>query len=130
MFRLRVLTPSDIVIDDDIDFLRAEDNTGSFGILSRHTDFITILNPSIVIFKRNNKENYIAVNGGVLSFRNNLATIVARAAVLGNDLDKLQDIIRERFIKKSDKERELYEAIKNMEQEFMKKLIEMEKEYG
>ena len=46
--RLRITTPLSVVVDEDgILSLRAEDATGSFGILPRHADFLTSLAISI-----------------------------------------------------------------------------------
>jgi F-type H+-transporting ATPase subunit epsilon len=42
--RLIVSTPLAIVVDtDDVMHLRAEDETGAFGILPRHDNFLTVL---------------------------------------------------------------------------------------
>ena len=47
--RLRIVTPLAVVIDEDgVLALRAEDASGSFGILERHADFLTSLAISVV----------------------------------------------------------------------------------
>ncbi len=130
MFRLKIHIPSATVFDEDIDFLRAEDSTGSFGILPRHTDFLTILKPSVVIIKKKGKELYFAVKGGILSFRENTATITTESAIRGDELEKLHKLVREHYFKISQREKMLEETIINMERGFLKRLIELEREYG
>lgn len=127
MFRLKVFVPSGLVFDEDVDFLRAEDYTGTFGILSRHTDFLTILKPSVVIVKKGGDEIYLAVKGGVLSFQNNRAKISTEAAIEGKSLEELHEVVMQEFMKKTERERILGEALKNMEKDFLKRLIDLER---
>jgi len=128
MFRLKVFVPAGLVFDEDVDFLRAEDSTGTFGIMSRHTGFLTILKPSVVIVKKDGSEIYIAVKGGPLSFEDNLARISTEAAVLGEDLGDLHRLVKERFVKETERERMLGETLRNMEKGFIKRLIELERQ--
>ena len=51
-FSAHIITPSHIERVDNISFFRAEDQSGSFGILPRHIEFLTILEPSIAIAMR------------------------------------------------------------------------------
>ncbi len=47
--RLRIITPLAVVVDEDgVLALRAEDASGSFGILPGHADFLTSLAISVV----------------------------------------------------------------------------------
>jgi F0F1-type ATP synthase epsilon subunit len=46
--RLTVSTPLAVVVDaDDVAHLRAEDETGAFGIMPDHADFLTVLTISV-----------------------------------------------------------------------------------
>ncbi len=69
--RLSVATPLAIVVDtDDVAQLRAEDETGSFGILAGHADFVTALAISVATWRdKKGAEHYIAVRGGMLQVR-------------------------------------------------------------
>ena len=47
--RLLITTPTAVVIDDpNVVAVRAEDESGSFGILNGHADFLTALTVSVV----------------------------------------------------------------------------------
>jgi F-type H+-transporting ATPase subunit epsilon len=98
--RLRIVTPLSVVIDEDgVLALRAEDATGSFGILPRHADFLTSLVVSVVSWESSNEtRHYCAVRRGVLSVIGGHDIAVAtREAVPGDDLTTLDEMILRRF---------------------------------
>ena len=98
--RLRITTPLSVVVDEDgILTLRAEDATGSFGILPRHADFLTSLVISIVSWQSGNEtQHYCAVRGGVFSVdAGQDIAIATREAVTGDDLATLDQTILGRF---------------------------------
>ncbi|NOZ24646.1 MAG: hypothetical protein GXO94_00915 [Nitrospirae bacterium] len=127
-FRFRVITPVSIVLDREISFLRAEDSTGSFGILPHHTEFITVLVPSVVIHRTGDIEGYIAVNGGIFRFVSNTATLSTRTAVVGDSLEDLTTVIKEKFTSMEERERSLYMSLKQMQQSFLKRIADIERE--
>ncbi len=69
--RLLITDPTAIVVDDaDVTSLRAEDESGSFGILDGHADLLTALPISVVAWRRaDGRLQYCAVRRGVLSVR-------------------------------------------------------------
>ncbi|GBE36783.1 ATP synthase epsilon chain [bacterium BMS3Bbin07] len=129
-FRFTVITPMSIILDEEVGFLRAEDSTGSFGILPNHTEFITILTPSVVIYRIGEREGYLAVNGGIFRFASNAATLSTRIAVSGDSLDTLTGVINERFMSITEREKALYRSLKQMQQSFLKRIADIERESG
>nr|WP_319387974.1 F0F1 ATP synthase subunit epsilon [uncultured Cohaesibacter sp.] len=104
--RLQIVTPLSVLVDEDIDSLRAEDVSGSFGILPGHAPFLTALVVSIVSWRRNEKERFCAVRGGVITVSGNVAIAIAtREAVAGDDLATLDSQILARFQSDADEER-------------------------
>ena len=98
--RLRIVTPLAVVIDEEgILALRAEDASGGFGILPRHTDFLTSLAISVVGWKRaNGARHYCAVRHGVLSVSGGQDIAIAtREAIVGDDLATLDQTVLARF---------------------------------
>lgn len=98
--KLTVTTPLAIVIEmDDITHLRAEDETGAFGILDRHADFLTALEVSVVTWRdRSGNEHHIAVRGGMLEVRGGETIAIATPeAVPGDDLHRLESEVLTRF---------------------------------
>lgn len=91
--RLAVTTPLDIVVEaDDLSHLRAEDETGAFGILPGHADFLTVLSVSVVSWRdQAGSEHHLAVRGGMLEVRGgDTITIATREAVASDNLRHLE----------------------------------------
>ena len=67
--RLLITTPTAVVIDDpNVVAVRAEDESGSFGILNGHADFLTALTVSVVSWHcTDDRQRFCAVRRGVLS---------------------------------------------------------------
>jgi F-type H+-transporting ATPase subunit epsilon len=90
---LTVTTPGQILVDSsDVAAVRAEDESGSFGILPDHADLLTALIPSVVRWRTSDgAAHFCAVRGGVftVSAGRNVA-IASREAVLGTSLEDLE----------------------------------------
>lgn len=98
--RLRIVTPLEVAVDEDeVLALRAEDATGSFGILPRHADFLTRLEISVVSWQGKDRiRRYCAVRQGVLSITSGREIAIAtREAVPGDDLATLSETVLGRF---------------------------------
>ncbi len=48
--RLRVLLPTQVLLDREVNKLTAEAEDGAFGMLPRHIDFVTMLVPGILTY--------------------------------------------------------------------------------
>ncbi len=98
--RLSVATPLQIVLEaEGVAHLRAEDDTGSFGLLPGHADFLTALASSVVTWRdRGGVEHHLAVRGGMLAVEGGeRITIATPEAVVGDDLGLLEAEVLERF---------------------------------
>lgn len=97
--RLVVTTPTAVVVDDaDVSDVRAEDETGAFGIRPGHADFLTALTVSVISWRCDGESRHVAVRGGVLTVRNGCDVAVAtREAIGGETLERLGDAVLERF---------------------------------
>jgi F-type H+-transporting ATPase subunit epsilon len=105
---LRITTPLAVVVDEtDVTVLRAEDRTGSFGILDRHADFLTSLTVSVVSWtRRDGTRAHCAVRGGILTVAGGETIAIAtREAVAGDDLVTLADTVLARFRSELETER-------------------------
>ncbi len=106
--RLLITTPTTVVVDDpDVSSVRAEDETGSFGILDGHDDLLTALTVSVVSWRRtDDRPKYCAVRRGILSVANGREVAIAtREAVVGDDLDRLEQVVLTEFRQRADSER-------------------------
>ena len=83
--RLLITTPLAVVIDEeDVAYIRAQDETGTFGILPHHAGFLTVLNVSVLSWRNAaGKEHNVALRGGVLEVRDGLPKLMEKAAAYG-----------------------------------------------
>jgi F-type H+-transporting ATPase subunit epsilon len=94
---LTVTTPGQILVESgDVEAVRAEDESGSFGILPGHADLLTALVPSVVRWRNTDgTAHFCAVHGGVftVSAGRNVA-VACREGVLGDSLEDLEAKVR------------------------------------
>ena len=98
--RLTVTTPLAIVVEaGDVVYLCAEDDTGAFGILPGHADFLTALAVSVASWRDDRgAEHHVAVRGGMLEVRDgNTIGIATPEAVAGDDLQRLETEVLAKF---------------------------------
>jgi len=94
---LIVTTPSQILIDSaDVTAVRAEDRSGSFGILPGHADLLTVLVPSVLRWRTaDGATRFCAVRGGLFTVSAGREVGVAcREGVLGDSLEDLEARVR------------------------------------
>lgn len=106
--RLLITTPTAVVADhDDVVSLVAEDDSGSFGVLSGHTDFVTALSLSVISWRHaDGRAGHCAVRRGVLSMENGSSlSIATREAVISESIEKLESDVIARFEAGAEQER-------------------------
>ena len=104
---LTVTTPLAIIAKaDHVVYVRAEDDTGAFGILRGHADFLTALAISVLSWRdEGGGEHHIAVRGGMLAVHDgNAITIATREAVADDDLHRLETEVLASFRRRSEDE--------------------------
>jgi F-type H+-transporting ATPase subunit epsilon len=105
--RLIITTPTEIAVNiDNVHHVRAEDSTGSFGVLPGHADFLTALTISVLNWRDDaGSEHCAAVRGGVLRVRGGKSVQVAtREAVVGNDLQHLREVVLKQMARNAESE--------------------------
>ncbi len=90
---LTIATPASVLVDaSDVRSLRAEDESGAFGVLPGHADLLTVLPPSVVRWTCEGEgTRYCALSGGMLAVSGgNRVAIACRRGVVGEDAAALQ----------------------------------------
>jgi F-type H+-transporting ATPase subunit epsilon len=90
---LTIATPASLLVDaGDVGSLRAEDLSGSFGVLPGHADLLTVLPPSVVRWTaRGEAQRFCAISGGVLTVSGgDRVSIACRRGTVGEDLAALE----------------------------------------
>jgi F-type H+-transporting ATPase subunit epsilon len=122
-FRLRIVTPVQMT-EKDIHHIRLRDGTGFFGIMKGHTDFLTVLEPSLCYYTdAEGKEFFLAIDGGILSIREGVVTLTSREVYESGDADKLAAIIHSAVVKRDESETVLRGMLEGIEKAFLEKSI-------
>ena len=85
--KLRVITPSRLVLDEEVDEVTGPGALGEFGVLPNHISFLSLLEPGEMSYKLGVGRRYLAVSGGYAEVLNNVMTVLAAAAEFSGEID-------------------------------------------
>ena len=85
--KLRVVTPSRLMLDEEVDEVTATGELGEFGVLPNHIAFLSTLVPGEMSFKQGANRRMLAVSGGYAEVLDNVMTVLAPAAEFGAEID-------------------------------------------
>jgi F-type H+-transporting ATPase subunit epsilon len=89
---LEILVPDGVVVQTPVAAVQAADASGRFGLLPGHGAFLTLLTPCLLVYRETSgKEQYAAVDGGVLLLEGRQVSVVTREAVVADRLDEVAD---------------------------------------
>jgi F-type H+-transporting ATPase subunit epsilon len=124
--RLKVLLPTRVLLDEEVQKVVAEAANGSFGMLPRHIDFIAPLAPGLLSFvAANGEERFVAVDEGMLVKHGTEVLVSTRQAVRGSDLGTLRDTIDQEFRQLQDRERLTRTALARLESQIVRRFMEL-----
>lgn len=128
--KLRVLLPTEIFLEEEVNKIIAEAQNGSFCLLSQHVDFAAVLVPGIFSYEtRADKEVFLSIDDGVLVKYGDTVMVSARKAVKGNDLGELQRTVEEHFNRLDEREKSMRSAMAKIEAGFVRRFLEVQS-YG
>ena len=99
-FHLKIITPTAIVLDDNVDQVIARTIDGEIGILPEHTPVITPLSVAPFQYWQNGERKVAAVLGGIMEVSKEGVAIISDHAALAENIDVVV----------AQKEKELHEA--------------------
>jgi F-type H+-transporting ATPase subunit epsilon len=85
--RLRLVTPSRLLLDEEVDEVTAPGVLGEFGVLPNHIAFLTLLAPGEMSFKQGAQRTRLAIGGGYAEVLSNVMTVLADAAEFADEID-------------------------------------------
>jgi len=85
--KLKIITHERIVFEGEVDEIVIQSKTGQMGILKDHIPLTTVLDVGVTKAKQGDKYRYFATMGGVLQFKDNVATILTDVCEDGCDID-------------------------------------------
>ena len=128
MMKLKVLLPTEILIEKEVTKVIAEAENGSFCLLPRHIDFVAALVPGLLSYETDGgKEEFLAVDEGTLVKCGSEVLVSTRNAMIGPDLGRLKQMVEEQFRVLDEQEKELQSALAKLEANFTRQFLELEK---
>jgi len=126
MMRLKVLLPTEVLVDEDAGKVIVEAGNGSFCLLPRHIDFVAALVPGLLSFESaQGREEFLAVDEGILVKCGPEVLISTRNAVRGPDLGKLRETVEKQFRVLDDRQKKVRAAEAKLESNLVRKFIEL-----
>ena len=114
--RLKVLLPTEVLVDEPAVKVVAEGPDGAFCLLPRHIDFVAALTPGVLVFEdASGREVYTAVDQGVLVKIGRDVRVSTFNAARGDDLGELQQLVEERFLELDEQQRKARTALARLE---------------
>jgi F-type H+-transporting ATPase subunit epsilon len=128
--KLKVLLPSEIMIDKEVAKVVADAQNGSFCLKPRHIDFVAPLVPGILSYESaGGEEEFIAVDEGILVKAGQEVLVSTRNAVQGPELEKLAKAVNDNFLVLDDHEKMALAAATKLEVGLVRRFMELGK-YG
>jgi len=114
--RLKVLLPSGVFLNEEVEKIVAEAVNGSFCLKPRHIDFVAAIVPGILSFiSLQGKEQFLAVDEGTLVKCGEQVLVSTRNAAGGTELGKLKQTVDEQYLKLDEAELMARSALARLE---------------
>ena len=125
---LKVLLPTEVLVQEDVAKVTAEAYNGSFCLLPKHVDFAAALVPGILSFETaGGREEFLAVDEGILVKCDEEVMVSTRNAMRGPDLGQLRLTVVERFTVLNDREKTARSAMVKIEAGFVRRFLEIQR---
>ncbi len=85
--RLEIVTPDQVVLSSDVEYVGAPGVDGEFGVLAGHIPLLTALSIGTLVYRIGNKDYMAFIAGGFAEVADNKITILAQAAELAENID-------------------------------------------
>ena len=107
--QLDIVTPDQLVLSTDVDYVGAPGLEGEFGILAGHVPFISALAVGGLHYNKEGKTRWVFVSGGFAEISDDRVTILAESAEEAENIDtaraeSARKRAEERLAKKGDSE--------------------------
>jgi F-type H+-transporting ATPase subunit epsilon len=97
--RLRILLPTEVLVDVSVAKVVAEAENGSFALLPRHIDVVTVLVPGILAYvDSDGRQHLVGIDEGVLVKCGDEVRVATGRAIRGSDLATLKREVERWFL--------------------------------
>jgi F-type H+-transporting ATPase subunit epsilon len=130
LMNLKVLLPFQVFAEKTaVSRIVAETHEGSFGLLPHRLDCLAALTPGILVYQiEAEREEYVAVDEGVL-VKSGLDVLVSvRRALGGTDLGQLRALVEKEFLTLDEREKSVRSVMTKLETGFLSRLATFQHE--
>ncbi len=85
--RLKLVTPSRLLLDEEVDEVTGPGALGEFGVLPKHISFLTLLEAGEMSYKQGAERHHLALSGGYAEVLDDVMTVLAAAAEYADEID-------------------------------------------
>ncbi len=126
--RLRIVVPPRNLLDARVRKLTAPGRNGAFGMLPRHVDFATVLQPGVLAYvTEDGREGFAGLDDAVLVKRGDQVLVAAMDGGVGPDLATLRGAVARQFVARGSREAAARRALARLEASMIRRIIELER---
>lgn len=86
--RLEIVTPEGTVYSGDVDLVTLPASEGQLGVLPHHVRLMTRLVPGEMLIRKNGREEYVALGGGIVEITGSRVAIATDMAIAAANIDE------------------------------------------
>lgn len=117
---LKIVTPEELILDEEVSQVNVSTEQGEIGILPNHINLMAKLKPGELIIKKGGKVDFLAIGDGFLQVTGNVLTVMTDLAVHTQDID-------EKAVEEAKKRAEIALSQTLTDQEYAETLANLEK---
>lgn len=121
-------TPDGLLYSGRAVHVYAMAENGALGLLPNHCDFVTALQPAVLIVRDlQQQERFFAVDEGLLVKQDGNLDVAVRRGVQGGALDELNQLLASTFGELDERERQARSALSKLEASVVRRFAELAK---
>jgi F-type H+-transporting ATPase subunit epsilon len=125
--RLQVILPHETIVDRAARKVTAHAVNGSFCLLPRHVDFVTVLVPGVLVFEdADGDEHFVATDDAVLVKCGSDVLVSTSRATAESELGRLRAALEGQLRTLDDREQRARAAVRKLEVSFLRGLMSLE----
>lgn len=129
MMRLKILLPTEVLLEEEVAKITAEAENGFFTLLPRHIDFVTALVPSIFAYVTiAGEERFLALDQGILVKKGKTVQVSATRAVRGESLEKLREAVEIKLRQLGENEKKARAVLARLEADTLRRFNQLRRE--
>tara|TARA_B100001750_G_scaffold135106_1_gene107458 strand:+ start:1011 stop:1409 length:399 start_codon:yes stop_codon:yes gene_type:complete len=111
-FRLEIVTPTKLMDEGNVDYIRCPGLDGSFGVMANHQNAIIALGIGEIKVTQNKKEHYFATSGGFAEIEKEKVQLLVETVERSGEIDsnRAEESLNRVKVRKKDAKGELDQA--------------------